>query len=169
VKRSWALFLIVAAAVMDGILAGGGVDRALIALPAWRIVGPMGWAAFSQHADLGNGRLWYPLWALGGMICSVGAAIILYRDSRATSATRAPVYAAAVFMVGGLLITLKAAPIMMSINRLGNDPVALQHAFDGFAFWSYIRLGSQFLGWLANLWSLVALGSMMNRGGERSA
>jgi hypothetical protein len=118
--------LIVLAAILDGILAGAGLDRALVTFPAWRVLGPLEWAAFSRHADLGAGRFWYPLWAVIGMICSIIAAAILYRDSSAPRAAKIPVYAAALFTIGGLLFTLKAAPIMLGLKRLDDDPVMLQ-------------------------------------------
>ena len=147
-KLSAAQGLIFVAAIMNGILVGGGLDRALVTFPAWRAIGSVAWATFSRHADLGNGRLWYPLWGFAGMICSVAAAVVVYWFSEAPLAARSAVDGA-LFTIGGLLITLKAAPIMLSLSRLGDDPLVLQQALDGFAFWSYIRLVFQVLGWLA--------------------
>jgi len=151
------LFLF-AAAIMNGILVGGGTDRALIGFPAWQVVGPQAWATFSRQADLGNGRLWYPLWAFAGMLCSAMAAVLLlYWSVPASLTARLCVYAAAVLTIGGLLLTIKAAPIMLGLRRIGDDPGLLQHAFEGFTYWSYWRLACQFLGWLAILCALLTL------------
>ena len=55
-----------AATLCGAFLAGGGLDRVAVAMPAWRIVGANGWAAFSRHADLGNGLVLYPTAAISG-------------------------------------------------------------------------------------------------------
>jgi hypothetical protein len=145
------LFVIFAGSLMDGILVGGGIDRALVAMPAWHHVGPVGWATFSRHADLGNGLILYPLEAFGGMILSVAATILFCPESTAPRAARMPIYAAALFTIGGLLVTLKAAPIMLGVRNLGDDPAALQRAFDDFEFWGALRLASQTLGYFAKM------------------
>ena len=159
-KLSSIQVFVLVAAITNGILVGGGLDRALVGFPAWRVVGPQAWADFSRHADLAKGRFWYPLWAFAGMVCSVVAAVILYLNTSVDHHARIPVYAAALFATGGLLLTLKAAPIMLGLSRVGNDPDALEGAFNGFAFWSYLRLASQFLAWLANLGSLAILSTI---------
>jgi hypothetical protein len=46
---------------------------------------------------------------------------------------------------------------MLGVRNLGDDPVALQRAFDGFEFWGALRLASQTVGYFANMWSLVAI------------
>jgi hypothetical protein len=60
-------------------------------------------------------------------------------------------------MVGGMLPTRQAVPIMLSARRLGDDPVLLQRAFDGFEFWGRVWGVFQVLAFGAVLWSLVAL------------
>ena len=91
---------------MNGILTGTGFDRAFVAMPAWRRVGPLGWAAFSRHADLGNGLIFYPLEAFGGMTFSVAAAVLLFRNPTGPRSARMPLCAAAGFAIGGLLFTV---------------------------------------------------------------
>jgi len=46
---------IVSATLANGLLAGGDVDRWVLAMPAWQSVGVVGWANYSRLADLGNG------------------------------------------------------------------------------------------------------------------
>jgi hypothetical protein len=56
--------LLIAAAFVSGLLAGGNIDRAFVAMPAWQEVGATNWAEFSRHADLGNGMWLYPIEAI---------------------------------------------------------------------------------------------------------
>jgi hypothetical protein len=122
-------FLLVAATLFGGLLAGMNVDRALVAMPAWQRVGPLAWAAFSQKADLGNGLFLYPFEAIGGALLNIGV-LLSYRSDRGNSPAKAwPLYLAVFLAIGGLLVTIKAAPIMLSVPHLGGDPVAIQKSF----------------------------------------
>jgi FtsP/CotA-like multicopper oxidase with cupredoxin domain len=145
--------------IQDRLFAPDGTFRykTLVDMPAWRHVGPLGWAAFSRQADLGwRAMMLYPGEAFAGMILSVAAAAMFWRDRTVARSPAAPVYAAALLTIGGLLFTIKAAPIMLSVRHLGNDPVALQRAFDGFAFWGWWRGVCQVAAYLASFWALVA-------------
>jgi hypothetical protein len=149
--RTWAL--LVAATVLSGLLAGGNVDRALVAMPAWEQVGAPAWAAFSRHADLGNGLVLYPLEAIGAFLLIVAAAASLYADRMARPPLMLPLWCAIALAAAGLLCTLKAAPIMLSVGDLG-DPAAIRQAFEGFRFWGNIRGVVQVLAFLATVWAL---------------
>ncbi|MFL5496048.1 MAG: hypothetical protein ACJ8DC_16815 [Gemmatimonadales bacterium] len=67
--------------------------------------------------------------------------------------------AAAVLALSGLIITLRAAPVMLSLKRLGEEPHALDRALRSFARWSLPRAIAQALAFLANLWTLARLSS----------
>jgi len=54
--------------------------------------------------------------------------------------------------VAGLLLTLRAAPIMFSVRDM-TEPSALQHAFDGFYFWGSLRGICS----CADIWAFVEL------------
>ena len=58
--------LLILAIFISVFLAGGNIDRAFVAMPAWEEVGAIAWAEFSRYADLGNGLIFYPLEALVG-------------------------------------------------------------------------------------------------------
>jgi hypothetical protein len=155
--RSRTRRLIIAATLVNGLLASGNINRNLVDMPAWRHVGPLGWAAFSRQADLGwRAMILYPGEAFTGMILSVAAAAMFWRERTVARAAAVPVYAAALLTIGGLLFTIKAAPIMLGVRHLGNDPIALQRAFDGFEFWSWWRGVCQCAAYLASLWALAA-------------
>jgi hypothetical protein len=67
-----------------------------------------------------------------------------------------PIYAAALLSLGGMLATTQAAPTLLG-TRHHSDPVVLQQALNGFAFWGGVRAVFQSLAFCANLWSLVAV------------
>ncbi len=146
-----------AATLCGAFLAGGGLDRVAVAMPAWRIVGANGWAAFSRHADLGNGLVLYPTAAIGGFALSLAAALAYFRDRTGSRKAGLPILLSVLFSAGGLALTAQAAPFMLSLRRIGDDPVALQRAFDGFDWWGGIRAVVQIAMFIANLWALVAI------------
>jgi hypothetical protein len=147
--------LLIAATVLSGLLAGGNVDRAIVAMPAWAQVGAPAWAEFSRHADLGNGLVLYPLEAIGAFLLLVLTAVSLCVDRAVKVRIMLPLYGAAVLSAAGLLCTLKAAPLMLSVGLL-SDPASLQQAFDGFRFWGDIRGAAQVLAFFATVWALAA-------------
>jgi hypothetical protein len=149
-------FLLVAATVLSGLLAGGNVDRAFVAMPAWEQVGVPAWAEFSRHADLGNGLVLYPLEAIGAFLLLLAAAVSLHVGRAATARIALPLFGAVMLAAVGLLGTLKAAPIMLSVGHL-SDPALLRQAFEGFRFWGDIRGVAQVLAFFAAVWALAAL------------
>ena len=113
-------------------------------MPAWQQVGAPAWADFSRHADLVNGLFLYPIEAIGSFVLILAAMVNLHLDRAARGRAALPIYGAVLLSVGGLLCTLKAAPIMLGVEGLG-DPAALRQAFDGFHFWGNIRAAFQVL------------------------
>jgi len=69
-----------------GLLAGGNVDRGVVAMPAGQQLGPTAWAVFSRDADLGNGLLFYPPEGIGGALLALVAAASFYFDRTASRA-----------------------------------------------------------------------------------
>ena len=154
-RRSITLGLVVAATVVGGLFSSL-LDRALVATPAWRQLGAQAWADYSRDADLGTGDIVYPiggilLWAL------VFAAAVSQRlDHSAPRSAGLPIYLAALSSIGAIIATIIAAPVMQGVSSLGNDPIALQSAFDRFTLWGvYIRGVFFALSFLCTLWALV--------------
>ena len=148
-------YLLIAATILSGLLAGVNVDRMIVAMPAWEQVGAQSWAEFSQHADLGNGLFLYPFEAICAFLLTLAAIVSLFFDrASAISHVALPLYGAVLLAAGGLLCTVKAAPSMLSIRYLG-DPAALQQALDGFNFWGDIRGVFQVLAFLTTVWALA--------------
>lgn len=149
------LFLIVADMLLGGIAAA--LNRTLVEMPAWQHLGPEAWATFSRMADLGNGEILYPLVGIGGTLSVLAAAVVFRFTSRRPWSVALPLYGTALMAVCGLLITTQAAPIMLSLHRIGDDPIALRQAFEGFYRWDSIRAVFGALGSCFEIWALVAL------------
>ena len=149
--------LLSVATILNGLLAGGNTDRAFVEMPAWRKTGVHAWAAYSRHADLQNGVFLYPAEAIGGALFTVAAAVSFYFDATVPASASIPIYASVVLVLGGLVATVKAAPIMLSLRRIGDNPPALQKAFDGFKRWGNVRGIFQVLAFVTNIWALAAL------------
>lgn len=157
--RAVARECIIAATLLNGILASGNINRGFVDMPAWHQVGAAAWAAFSRHADLGTmAMIFYPFEAICGTILSVAAAVSFRRSGVGPRRAAFPIYAAVIFAIGGLAATTQAAPIMLSVRHL-TAPADLARALDGFTFWGSVRGVCQVLAYLANFWSLLALGS----------
>jgi hypothetical protein len=148
--------LLIIAVLFSGLLAGGNIDRSLVAMPAWQEVGATAWTEFSRHADRANGLILYPLEAFGGALFSLLATVRLHFDGAAPRATFVFLYAAVLLAAGGLIFTLKAAPIMLGIRDL-SDPAALQNAFEAFWYWGNLPAGCQVLSFFAQLGALAVL------------
>src|SRR5213080_1557766 len=152
------VIFVLSATLADGLLAGGDVDRWLVGMPAWQAVGVAGWANYSRLADLSIGLVLYPILAIGGTLLSLAAAMTFMRQVKHERFVAIPIYAAAALAVAGLLMTVKAAPFMLSLRHIGNEEVALlKHAFNGFKLWGGVRTVLQTLAFAANLWSLAAI------------
>jgi hypothetical protein len=147
--------LLVAAILTGGLLAGMNCDRAFVAMPAWQEIGPQAWAEFSRHADLGNGRLLYPVLAIGNALLILGASLSVRFDHSAPRAAALPIYLAAILALAGLALTLKAAPVMLGIED-ASGVETLRRAFEDFRFWGNLRGACQVLAFFAVAWAVRA-------------
>jgi hypothetical protein len=147
---------------VSGILAGGVVDRVVVGGPAWHELGAEAWAAYSRLADLGNGLVAYPLEAIGGAFLIISAAVSNFFDRDARFVTTVSLYCAVVFSLLGLVITAKAAPIMLGLAAPQSSS-ATQHAFDEFFLWgAYVRGITIVLTFIAVTCSLAYLDQRRN-------
>jgi hypothetical protein len=81
---------------------GALIDRAVVATPAWEQLGPAAWAAYSCHADLGNGLIAYPIYGIGLAVLAIAAAIS-YRFDRGAPRSASPgIYLAALCVTPSL-------------------------------------------------------------------
>ncbi len=145
------------ATIFGAFLAGGNLDRIVVQMPAWRKVGSIGWAVYSRHADLGNGFYLYPPLAFGGAFFSTAGLIAFMMDTTAPIMALLPIIFAVGFTISGLIFTVKAAPQMLKLRRIGDDPEAIREAFKQFDHWGSWRAIVQIGAFGTNIWSLVAV------------
>jgi hypothetical protein len=155
-----------AAAFTNGLLAGGNVDRLLVATPAWEQVGLTGWADFSRAADLGHGQIFYPAIALGSTALAVLAVASLMRKPTGRRDILVSVGLSAGFMIIALPFSLKAVPFMQSLRSIHDGELAaLKQAFAGAHFWGGFQGYFHIAAFCSELWAVAALA----RFGDRAA
>lgn len=118
--------LIVTATAVGGIAAGLSLDKSLVQLPAWRRIGPTGWAAYSRVADLGNGLVFYPFVGVVTLVADLAAVVAAWLDPLTPRPVAIACSTAAVLVVGHSLATSRAAPVMLAVGRRGDDEAALR-------------------------------------------
>jgi hypothetical protein len=146
--------LVIATVAVLGLI-GSEFDRAVVATPAWQRLGVADWAAFSRHADLGNGLVVYPIVGILPTLLAVAAAIShrLDRDRRRSAGV--PIQLTALFMLGVMATTAVAAPIMLGVDDL-HDTASLRHAFETFTLWGvYVRGAFFAAAFVAGLWAVA--------------
>jgi len=145
------------AVFFSGILAGTVIDRTLVGGPAWHTLGAEAWAQFSRRADLGTGLIAYPVEAIGATLLLMAALVSNYFDRHRQSAAILPLTCATVLSLLGLVLTAKAAPVMLSVGA--DQPLsALQRSFDDFFFWGlYLRGIVDVMTFAATIWALFAI------------
>jgi len=148
--------LLVAAAGVSGLLAGASADRYIVQVPAWRRLDVMTWAEHSRHADLSNGRFWYPGLAFGATGLSIACALAIRQGALVAVGLALPVYLAALLSVLGLGMTLLAAPNLLRL-REPKDEATTRASFRAFHRWGLVRAVLQVLAFPANLWALCVL------------
>jgi hypothetical protein len=150
--------LLAAATLLSGILAGGAADRAIVGGPAWRALGAPARAQYSRLADLGSGLIAYPIEGLGSALLIIAAAISSHFDRPAAGAVSLLLYFAVAFSLIGLLLTIKAAPIMLDLAA-SQSPAAVERAFHEFYLWGlYLRGLADVLALAALVWALSNVG-----------
>ena len=149
------------ATIVSGLLAGGVADRAIVGGPAWHQLGGEAWAAYSRLADLGVGLFAYPIEGIGATVLIVAAATSYFLEGNSRREVTIPLYCAVAFSAGGLLLTLKAAPIMLGLAD-AQSPAAIQDAFHDFFLWGlYVRGVADILAFVAVLWAMASLDGHM--------
>jgi hypothetical protein len=147
-------FLIGSATFLSGLLAGEAFDRVVVGGPAWHHLGANAWADYSRYADLGVGLAAYPIEAIGAAVLLFAAIVSRHFDARVARGPALALYLAAGFSVLGLLLTIKAAPIMLSL-AVPQSTEATERAFQGFYFWGlYFRGAVDLIAFACSLWAL---------------
>lgn len=109
------------------------------------------------QADLGTGLVAYPVEGIGATLLILAAALSNYFDSNGRRGVSLPLYFAAALSIAGLILTAKAAPIMLSLASPQNA-AAIERAFNEFFVWGlYLRGFVDTLAFIALVWALSNL------------
>ncbi len=149
---SFLTYVLGTVALFAGWLAGGSIDRYVVQVPAFRHLNIIQWGEYSRHADLGNGLFLYPAEAITPFLLLIISFIIVLMNKQLRS-LKLPVSLALLLSTAGLFFTIFAAPVMLGIRTMPNDPVLLQQAFDKFHFWGGLRAIVQVLAFFPALWA----------------
>jgi hypothetical protein len=148
--------VLILATGFGGLLAGASADRYLVQVPGWRHLDVMTWAEHSRHADLGNGRFWYPVLAFAATGFSIAAAFAVRHHVLVADGLQVPVYLTAAFELLGLSITMLAAPNLIRLRR-PQDLATTERSFRLFHRWGLLRAAFQISAFPISLWALWVL------------
>ncbi len=147
--------LLIIAVIEHGLIAGTSFDVALVKLPTRKKIGATAYARFARGNDLGNGLVVYPVLGILSLILAIGALVVALALSEPFRLVL-PLIAAVGTTVVHSLMTLKAAPIMLSLRDESDDEAVLGRKLNRFAFWHGWRTLFQGLTFAALVWALVA-------------
>jgi hypothetical protein len=161
------LAFIVAAAALNGLLAGASLDQSIKQLPARRRIGAVAYSVYSRASDLGNGVVWYAFLGVGGALLAIVAAVLTLfagstgstgstESTQSNTAYALPVYVAAVLSILHSIVTAVGAPTNFSQREHEGDEAALSSIFNRFARLQALRATLQALTFAALLWALAA-------------
>ena len=149
--------LLVAATVLNGILAGGSLIKSVVELPARRIIGLPAMAAFHRAADLQTGFLIYPALGLGApaLTIALGTTFALDRGVSTTAASFA--YFTAALSAAHVFATTRAAPNLLILRSGIPEETVLGQVYRGFTQWQTVRAILQVATFLAVVLALASL------------
>ena len=149
--------LLVAATLLNGILAGGSLIKSVVELPARRGIGLAAMAAYHRAADLRTGFLIHPALGLGApaLTIALGITFVVDRTSPATSASFA--YVAAALSAAHVLATTRAAPNLLRLRSEISEEAILVDIYGGFTRWQTVRALLQIAAFVAVVLSLASL------------
>jgi hypothetical protein len=149
------LWLLIAALLANGLLAGASLDQSIKQLPARRRIGVVAYSEYSKAGDLGPGIAWLAALGIGAAVLTVVAALV------GLLARPEPPAAAALVVI--LVLTLahsftstRAAPTNFSQRAAAGDAARLEMIFDRFERWQTIRAALQLLTLIGVGWALAA-------------
>jgi hypothetical protein len=99
----------------------------------------------------------YPILGLSAPILSIAAAIWYVAAGSTPSSAVIPLVGGAILSIGHVVATSQAAPNMLRLRRVADDPQAVEQSLTGFERWQTVRAVLQAAAFGAILWSLVAL------------
>ncbi len=148
------LALLVLSTIADGLFGGIALQKLLVELPARKKIGAVAFGAYARASDLGNGRIVYPAFAIGGFLIK-GLLLLLAWHGNAPVALLAPLTFAMAFSVGILVMTSFAAPQMLRVRAAADTEQALAPLLEKFVTYSVPRAVCIWAQFAVILWALV--------------
>src|SRR5437879_11914947 len=99
------LALLAVALILNGLLAGASLDKAITQLPARRKIGLRAMAEYHRATDLGPGLFLYPILGLGAPLLTWAAAVALFQGGDVSSAVILWIAVGAVLWIGDGFLT----------------------------------------------------------------
>jgi hypothetical protein len=130
--------LLLAATIVNGLLAGAGLDKALVQLPARRKIGLHAMAEYNRATDLSSGLFLCPTLDLGPLL-TVAATLAIHLSQDASGVGTFWIILAAVLSVGHGITTARAAPNLLRLRHAIPADGALDALYQRFANWSGVR------------------------------
>jgi hypothetical protein len=151
---SLTFILLVAATLVNGLLAGASLDQAIKQLPARRRIGALAYSTYSRASDLGPGIWWYGLLEMGAALLTIAAAAAAYSQPDAPLRSTLCLYVGAALSVLHGLVTARCAPTNFRQRQL-SDEAQLSQVFDCFERWQNVRAVLQVLTFAVVLWGAI--------------
>jgi len=153
------LGLLVLATSLNGVLAGGSVEKSLVELPARKRMDILAFVQFSRAADLGRGIFYFPVIGITAPVATIAAATKVVFDVGLPAFAVGLSFAAAIFSAGHLFATSRAAPRMLSLRNENVSQEEAEATYRIFERWQAARAILQLAAFLATLAVLVVLTS----------
>src|SRR5207249_1810288 len=132
------LALLAVALILNGLLAGASLDKAITQLPARRKIGLRAMAEYHRATDLGPGLFLYPILGLGAPLLTWAAAVALFRGGVSSGAILW-IAVGAVLSIGHVITTAMAAPNLLRLRKGILPEKELGELYQRFGRWSGVR------------------------------
>lgn len=150
-----AIWLLLTAVLVNGLLVGASMDQSIKQLPARHRIGVVAYSEYSKAADLRNGVVFYGALGIGGALIAIAAAVVGIINQSGGQVTTA-LWVVIVLTLAHSAVTSRAAPTNFKQRNAGEDEERLTAVFGSFVKLQTIRVSLQFLTLLALIWGLAA-------------
>jgi hypothetical protein len=90
---------------------------------------------------------------VSALLLTIASIIVLRRKDEFRSVAL-PLYASSICAIAGLVLTLFAAPYMLSVRTMNDNPELLLQTFNNFHYWGFFRAIAQVLSFCFCVWSI---------------
>ncbi len=133
------LALLGAAVIVNGLLAGASLDKAITQLPARRKIGLRAMAEYHRATDLGPGLFLYPTFGLGAPLLTWAAAVVLFQGRDVSAGAIFWIAVGAILSISHVITTARAAPNLLRLRKGILPEKELEELYQRFAKWSGVR------------------------------